>query len=196
MATNAKRTVRHAIPPTNLTFRAPEGNTRIRVASRGREYSAALANIICEQIMLKRSLTSICSDPRMPNMKTVCRWLADPRLADFREQYYYARRVAAELFVDEIFEIADDSSNDWKPRYSDDGELIDYVPDNEAIQRSRVRIDTRKWYAARMVPRIYGDKVDVNLDATGDLAELLKKASNNDKGLPKPIEADHGNSEG
>ena len=70
------------------------------------------------------------------------------------------------------------------------------MPDNEAIQRSRVRIDTRKWYAARMVPRIYGDKVDVNLDATGDLAELLKKASNNDKGLPKPIEADHGNSEG
>lgn len=140
--------------------------------------------------MHKQSLREICADPKMPTMTTVIRWLADPKLTEFREMYYYARRVAAELFVDEIFEIADDGSNDWKARYNKDGDLIDYVPDNEAIQRSRVRIDTRKWYASKMVPRIYGDKVDVALDATGDLAELLRSASNNDSGLPAPIEGE------
>lgn len=172
--------------PAPLTFRAPDGPTRFRT-SHGKGYSAPLARKICERIMQKESLKDITADPRMPGMTTVIKWLADPRLADFREMYYYARRVAAELYVDEIFEIADDGSNDWKPRYDKDGGLIDYVPDQEAIQRSRVRIDARKWFASKMVPRIYGDKVDVGLDVTGDLAELLKKASNNDKGLPKPI---------
>jgi len=121
-------------------------------------------------------------------MRPVVRWVADPRLTEFREMFYYSRRVAAELYVDEIFDIADDGSQDLKARYDKEGEFIEYVTDNEAIQRSRVRIDTRKWYAAKMVPRIYGDKVDVALDATGDLAELLAKASNNDKGLPEPID--------
>jgi hypothetical protein len=172
--------------PQPLTFRAPDSDTQLRFAP-GNRYHDALARKICEKIMHKQSLTSICKDPRMPNLSTVVRWLSNPKLVEFREMYYYARRVAAELYVDEIFEIADDGSNDWKPRYDKDGGLIDYVPDQEAIQRSRVRIDARKWYASKMVPKIYGDKTDVNLDVTGDLAELLKKASNNDKGLPKPV---------
>ena len=108
-------------------------------------------------------------------------------MTDFREMYYYARRVQAEIRVDEIFEIADDTSKDWKEEHNSKGEFIGYKPDNEAIQRSRVRIDTRKWYASKMVPRLYGDKLDVELDVTGDLAELLKAATNQDQGLPKPI---------
>ena len=137
--------------------------------------------------MLQRSLKEICNDPKMPSLQTFVRWLADPNNADLRERYYYARRVAAELYIDEIFTIADDGSNDWKERTDKDGNHIDYVPDNEAIQRSRVRIDTRKWYASKMVPRIYGEHTQVDLDVTGDLAELLKAASNNSKGLPEPI---------
>jgi hypothetical protein len=102
--------------------------------------------------------------------------------------YYYARRIQAEMYVDEIFEIADESANDWKPTYDKHGEINGHKPNNEAIQRSRVKIDTRKWYAAKMVPRLYGDKTQVELDVTGDLAELLKRASNKDEGLPPVIE--------
>lgn len=102
--------------------------------------------------------------------------------------YYFARRVQAEIRIDEIFTIADDTSKDWKPKYDKDGEWLEDIPDNEAIQRSRVRIDVRKWYAARLVPRIYGDRKEIDLDVTGDLAELLKAAANRDRGLPTPIE--------
>ncbi len=153
-----------------------------------RHYSKEMAEEICIRLMKKESLAAICRDPRMPTANAIVKWLADPRRADFREMYYFARRVQAEMFVDEIFEIADDTQYDWKPRFNRKGEYIDHVPDNEAIQRSRVRIDTRKWYAAKMVPKIYGEKLNMDLDVTGDLAELLKKASNNDKGLPPPIE--------
>ena len=170
-------------PPT--TYRSPEG-TQMRVHGNS-IYNATIARKICEQLMLKKSMREISEDPRMPSLRTVVRWLADPKLADFREMYYYARRVQAELRVDEIFEIADDSANDWKPVHNKDGDLVDWKPDNEAIQRSRVRIDTRKWFAAKLVPRIYGERTEIDLDVTGDLAELLKAASNRDSGLPPAI---------
>ena len=140
--------------------------------------------------MLGESLTRICQAPNMPNKRTVTRWLADPRLTDFREQYYHARRIQAEIRVDEIFDIADDVSDDWVEQTDKDGNFIKYVPNNEAIQRSRVRIDTRKWYASKMVPKIYGDKQQIEHDVTGDLAELMKSASNNDEGLPPAIEGE------
>ncbi len=153
-----------------------------------RYYSKEIAEEICIRIMQKQSLTKICEDPKMPTINAVVKWLADPRRADFRELYYFARRVQAEMFIDEIIEIADHTQLDWKPRFNRNGDYIDHVPDNEAIQRSRVRIDTRKWFAAKMVPKIYGEKLNMDLDVTGDLAELLKKASNNDQGLPPPID--------
>ncbi len=171
--------------PTPVTFRSPDSGTRFRVSNG--KYSDGLARLICERLMNGESLVEITDDNRMPSRRTLTRWLADPRLSEFREMYYFARRVQAEIRIDEIFTIADDTSKDWKKKYDKDGEFLELVPDNEAIQRSRVRIDVRKWYAARLVPRIYGDHKEIALDVTGDLAELLKAAANRDKGLPKPI---------
>lgn len=175
------------IIPAPTTFASPDDDDikiRVNVCTR---YTARTARTICKRIMMKESLKQICSDPRMPAMRTVMDWLADPRMAEFREMYYYARRIQAEMYIDEIFEIADDTSKDWKAVKNKDGDVVDWKPDNEAIQRSRVRIDTRKWFAGQMVPRIYGKRVDVSHDITGDLKELLEQASNKDAGLPKPV---------
>lgn len=174
--------------PTPLTFRSPDSNSKIRIP--GSVYNARIARAICERLMQGEALMDICEDPRMPSKRTVIRWLADPRLADFREMYYFARRVAAEIRIDEIFEIADNTNHDWTEVRNSDGELVALKPNNEAIQRSRVRIDTRKWYAMKMMPKIYGDKTQVELDATGDLAELLRKASNKTDDLPPPIDGE------
>lgn len=170
------------------TFAAPANPVIRKERDHTGKYTPQIARKICNQIMEGKTLKEICAKRGMPTKRTILRWLSAPQYADFREQYYYARRVQAELRVDEIFEIADNTEHDWKPRYNKNGELIDYVPDNEAIQRSRVRIDTRKWYAARLIPRIYGDRVEHTHEVTGDLAELLARASNNDRGLPKPID--------
>ena len=35
---------------------------------------------------------------------------------------------------------------------------------SEYVQRSRIRIDTRKWIASKLKPKKYGDKVDVTTD--------------------------------
>ena len=181
------KTDKRAGIPAPTTFRSPDG-TNFRIASP--KYDDKVARRICERIMMGDSLRKIAADPRMPSKRSIIRWLADPKASAFREMYYFARRVQAEVIVDEIIEIADDHRGDWKPIYNKDGDLVDIKADNEAIQRSRVRIDTRKWLASKMIPRMYGDNKHVDMDVTGDLAELLKSAANKDSGLPPPIEGE------
>jgi len=158
-----------------------------RGAGRPTTYTPRIGQRICEYLMMKRPLTEICKMTSMPSERTVIRWMANPKMPEFRDAYYRARRVAAELLVDEIFTIADDGANDWIPSFNKHGEQNGWKPDNEAIQRAKLRVDTRKWYAASLIPRIYGHHENVEHDVTGDLADLLKASANKDKGLPKPI---------
>ena len=173
--------------PTPSTFDWTENKNR-RPRAHNSKYTPQIARKICERIMLGETLLKICEDPRMPSQRNLVGWLADPHNAEFREMYYYARRVQCEFLIDEVIDIADNTDNDWIPTYNRKGEQNGWKPDNEAIQRSRVRIDTRKWLAAKLIPRIYGEKIDHHHELTGDLAELLKAASNQDSGLPPPIE--------
>ena len=64
-----------------------------------------------------------------------------------------------EVIVDEILDIADDTSRDITTDAN--GKT---VYDHEHINRSRLRIDTRKWLAAKLAPRIYGDKISMEND--------------------------------
>lgn len=170
--------------PRTTGFRSAEGTI---VRPHNSKYSQALAHKICERIMEGETLNKITQDPRMPTKRTVLRWLNDPQLEGFRELYYNARRVFAELVIDEVIELADDSSKDWIETYNKHGQPNGWKPDHECVQRARLRIDTRKWLAAKMIPRVYGEKLEVEHGVTGDLKELLQSASNNDRGLPGPI---------
>jgi hypothetical protein len=179
--------------PRQLGFRSPEG-TIVRPPAHGgagSTYNDGIARKICAQILDGKSLNSICLNPRYPGINAVKKWLIDPRFEAFREMYYYARRGAAELLMDEVIEIADDSANDWIETFDKKGNSNGFKPDNEAIQRSRLKIDTRKWLAAKLIPRIYGEKLEVEHGVTGDLAKLLEGATNNDSGLPPPIDGDY-----
>jgi hypothetical protein len=110
-----------------------------------------IAQIVCDRLMAGESLRSIAEDESMPAPSTVCAWvLKDPV---FREQYAHARAVQAELLADEIFSIADDGSNDWQE--TKHGPMFN----KEAVQRSALRVDTRKWYLSKVLPKVYGDKL-------------------------------------
>jgi hypothetical protein len=61
-----------------------------------------------------------------------------------------------DAYAEEIIEISDDGSKDT---YID--EKGKQVIDREVIARAQLRIDARKWYAARLAPRKYGDKLPV-----------------------------------
>ena len=119
-------------------------------------YAEALAAEICRRLAEGETLRSVCRDKAMPNKATVLRWLTDKTKADFRDQYVYAREMQADALFDEALEIADDASGDWT--VDKDGKK---TLDHENIQRSRLRVDTRKWAAGKMAPKKYGDKLNL-----------------------------------
>lgn len=103
-------------------------------------------------------MVEICRADHMPNPSTVYRWLDVNE--DFRNRYTRAREDQADTLADEILSIADDAQNDWMERQGD-AAGSGWQLNGENVQRSRLRIDSRKWIAAKLKPKKYGDKVDV-----------------------------------
>lgn len=102
------------------------------------------------------TLRSICRDPAMPGRETVFRWMHQDK--EFRDQYAEAREIGLDSMFDEALEIADDTSQDTLTDEEGRERL-----NSEWVQRSRLRIDTRKWYLARAMPKKYGEKVEQTL---------------------------------
>lgn len=123
-------------------------------------YSEELAMKICMRLAEGESLLKICREEGMPSRGTVFRWLIENN--GFRDTYEKSREMQAELFADELNEIADDGTNDWMESADKDGG-VGYKLNGEHIQRSRLRIDTRKWIASKLKPKKYGDKVTQEL---------------------------------
>jgi hypothetical protein len=128
-------------------------------AGRPSDYTPELAGAICDRLAEGESLRSICDSEGMPNKKTVLRWLRIHE--EFRAQYAQARELQAEGMADEIVDIADDGHNDWMKRNYGDDER--WVENGEAIRRSALRIDARKWVAAKLLPKKYGDRVQTEI---------------------------------
>jgi len=113
------------------------------VATRGRpsDYTDELAANICSRLASGEPLVRMCREEGMPSVVTVYRWLASN--VDFRNMYARAREDQADTLADEIAEIADTEDDPNK---------------------ARVRIDARKWVAAKLKPRKYGDKMALSGD--------------------------------
>ena len=132
-------------------------------------YSDEVGEAICVRLIEGESLREICEDPDLPSQRTVYRWLAAERT--FWQLYARAREAQMDRWSDEIVEIADDASNDYIERTGKDGE-VERVLDPEAVQRSKLRIDTRKWVMSKLAARRYGDRVDVNVTGSVEVSAL------------------------
>jgi hypothetical protein len=128
--------------------------------SRPSEYTQETALTICERLICGESLRAICRDESMPGLTTVMQWLS--RHAEFAVQYAHARDAQADTLADEILEICDDGTNDWMERLNREGKVIGWSVNGEAVQRSRLRVDTRKWFASKLKPKKYGDKLTLD----------------------------------
>lgn len=125
-------------------------------------YSLELAATICARLVEGESLRSICRDESMPGLSTVFQWLAADK--EFAELYVRAREEQAETLAAEIVEIADEEK--YEP-IEVEGVLVGVRFDSTAVSRNKLRVDTRKWVASKLKPRVYGDKVQL-ADAEGN----------------------------
>ena len=133
-------------------------------------FTQQVADTICERLVKGDSLRSICEDPDLPCITTVMMWLRQPDRADFLKQYTRAREIQAETMAEEILEIADNATNDWMERngQNDPG----WAANGENVQRSRLRVEARKWLASKLLPKKYGEKVDV--EHSGDVRIMMQ----------------------
>lgn len=150
-----------------------------RPVGRPSDYSQEIADAICDRIADGFSLRTICEAEDMPGKATVFRWLAARK--EFQDQYAHAREAQADTLADELTDIADDGSNDWMERKGEEGQSLGWKENGEAIQRSRLRVDTRKWIASKLKPKKYGDKLA--LGGAEDLPPMLVKLTNQDAAL-------------
>jgi terminase small subunit-like protein len=115
------------------------------------------------------AVAEICASPDMPSQQSVYTWLRNDD--DFLERYARAREAQADKLFKECLEIAD--------RHKDGEESA------TRVQRDRLRIDTRKWAAARLAPKKYGDHISHDVHGSTKLnfqpAILIKSAASRDR---------------
>jgi hypothetical protein len=117
-------------------------------------YTDELANDICTRLGLGESLRKICLDDRMPSLRSVMGWLTTK--PDFLQQYTRAREIQAETQFDELIDIVDQHP-DLARVVDKNGELIEVKFDSSYVAWMKLRVDTRKWTAARMAPKKYAE---------------------------------------
>lgn len=114
----------------------------------------AVKEILLE-IMKGRSLTAILKTEErgdLPSKVTFFEWLKEDE--ELTNQYARATEVRADIIFDDILAIADENTNDTS--INENG--IEVV-NNDVIQRSRLRIDARKWVLSKLNPKKFGDKI-------------------------------------
>ena len=118
-------------------------------------YNKEIADYICLKIGTSvQGIKRLCkSDPKMPDDTTIFEWRY--KNPEFARQYAEAKRKQAELLAEYTLDIAEDGRNDFME--NEDPNNPGYKVNGEYYQRSRLRIDTLKWHASKLLPKVYGD---------------------------------------
>lgn len=117
-----------------------------------KEERERIVNAVCNAMVNDNiSFRQACVQNNIP-ASTVMLWIDQSE--DFSEQYARARGELIDNIADEILNIADYGVNDTVA--DDEG---NERTNTDVIQRSRLRVDTRKWLLSKMMPKKFGDKI-------------------------------------
>lgn len=141
--------------------------------ARPSKYSQQLADAICELLVDGKSLRTICSTAKMPSRSTVIRWLAEHE--GFRNHYARARELQADTLAEEILDIADKAVLGERLKKDGKGKVLERQT-GDMVERSKLMIDARKWYAGKLQPKKYGERVALDHGVQDNLADKLRAA--------------------
>jgi hypothetical protein len=153
------------------------------------DYSDDLCAKICGLIADGKSLRQICFQDDMPDKATIYRWLF--KYPNFSDKYARAKEDCADLYAEEIIEIADDSQGDRKI-ITRNGVEIEII-DQDAINRARLRVDARKWIASKLKAKKYGDHIAIDQTIS---AETILVTANGKPLYELKVSAAEGQSDG
>ena len=172
----------------NLTQKPKQGRPRLYDRD-------VISDHIIAELAKGRSLLNICTvDPGVPDTGTFLQWVNEDDPAGLSVRYAHARELGYRRMADEILELSDkkgewvevqDLDVDGRPLLDADGMPIlkkVFMPLNsDVIAHTRLQIDTRKWVLAKMLPKVYGEKVQQ--EHTGKDGGPIQMAAVNFKNL-------------
>lgn len=119
------------------------------------KFTKELADEICQEIASGKSLKRVCEAEKFPTRATIHNWLLDATKPEFFDNYSQAVNIRAELMFDELEEVAESSI---------EAIVGDDKSDGARVQARKLLVDTRKWYLSKVMPKKYGDKLDLTSD--------------------------------
>lgn len=123
------------------------------------KYNQEIADRICTTIATSsKSMRTIAIEEKI-DMVTIFRWLDDN--GEFSKQYARAKELQADYLAEEMLDIADDTKSDTQ-KVKRNGKMEE-VENTEWINRSKLRVETRKWIASKLKPKKYGDKTETTI---------------------------------
>ncbi len=137
-------------------------------------YTEELGDEICEVIAASpKGLIALCKEnPHWPVREVIYRWKR--RHPEFGLKYAKAKADQIEPLIDQCIDIADDTSRDTLTKIDSNGEPYE-VCNSEWINRARLRIDTRKWFASKLAPKIYGVKKEEDNESQSLMQNVIDK---------------------
>jgi hypothetical protein len=123
-----------------------------RAIGRPPKYTEEMSKRICDLVATHdMGLPRLCEQyPDLPEQQTINRWRREHPA--FSSKYAQAKMEQAELMAESIDDISSDLVNNL---YIDNGAI---KIDSGLVALARLRIDTRKWLASKLAPKVYGDK--------------------------------------
>lgn len=125
------------------------------------DYNPEIAEKVCAMLADGVSLRTVCLSDDMPAKTTVFKWLREHE--EFANQYAHAKEQSTVAQFEDMLSIADEDP--LEPLIDKEGlpVIVDGVVVRAAtktsIDHARLRIDTRKWALAKMLPKKYGDRI-------------------------------------
>ena len=147
-----QRNREQALEETKAWAEITENSKRAVVSAKtGRPsiFNEQIADDICVRLSNGESLVKICLNEGYPHPATIYNWLQQNPL--FLDKYSRARDNAAHTLFDQCLDIADDVAGDM---------LNSGEPNNAAITRAKLRIETRMRMAGKLAPKVYSDRVE------------------------------------
>jgi hypothetical protein len=120
------------------------------------KYTEELAQEICDAIASStKGVPRLCEENvNWPHERNIYKWFKNH--PDFRHKYLEAKKIQAALQVEEIDCLVNDESKDFF--MGANGPQVNTA----RIARLKMMIQNRQWNAARLLPKQYGDKLEVH----------------------------------
>jgi hypothetical protein len=134
-------------------------------------YTEEEQKLFIEQIVILitqgKSISKACKEVGIATSSYML-WLS--RSEQYARDHARAMESRADVIFEEIIEIADSTEDDII--MSDEGKPI---TNHNVIQRDRLRVDARKWIAAKMNPKKYSDKYSVDHTTKGESISSIER---------------------